>query len=73
MTTKTEALESVLEALERVINCCDINECMTVPHAPGSLKNARLAITKAKEALAQPEQEPLTTMDTNCHDTHDKH
>ena len=40
----------LVEALERVLNCCDIAECGTVPNSPGALKNARTALANAKGA-----------------------
>ena len=40
----------LVEALERVLNCCDIAECSTVPNSPGALKNARTALSKYKGA-----------------------
>lgn len=40
----------LVEALERVLNCCDIAECGTVPNSPGALKNARTALSKYKGA-----------------------
>ena len=40
----------LVEALERVLNCCDIAECSTVPNSPGALKNARTALANAKGA-----------------------
>ncbi len=40
----------LVDALERVLNCCDIAECGTVPNSPGALKNARTALSKYKGA-----------------------
>ena len=48
-----KALQSQAERiadLERVLNCCDIAECSTVPNSPGALKNARKALSKYKGA-----------------------
>jgi len=46
------AAPELLEALRRVIDCCDIAECQTVPGSPGALKNARAAIAKAEGGAA---------------------
>jgi len=49
---KYEALlTQAWEALERVLNCCDISEVQTVPNSPGSLKNARDAIAAIDKVL----------------------
>ena len=43
-------MTELVDALERVLNCCDIAECGTVPNSPGALKNARTALSKYKGA-----------------------
>lgn len=41
------ARQELLDALIRVLDCCDIAECRTIPNSPGALRNARAALAKA--------------------------
>jgi len=55
--TKDEALKLALEALEVANSCVD---GYYIPKGKTHLPEIELAITAIKEALAQPEQEPMT-------------
>jgi hypothetical protein len=55
--TKDEALKLALEALEVANSCAD---GYYIPKGKTHLPEIELAITAIKEALAQPEQEPMT-------------
>jgi len=40
----------LVEALERVLNCCDIAECSTVPNSHGAVKNACTVLSRYEGA-----------------------
>jgi len=48
-----DVLKQALDALNRLLNCCDIAECRTVPNSPGSMKAARAAIAAIEQALSR--------------------
>jgi hypothetical protein len=62
-----EALKLALEALEVANSCVD---GYYIPKGKAHLPEIELAITAIKEALAQPEQEPVAWV---CHGTHGHH